>query len=330
MCPEFITGSNVTTGKKKILIVCILSAVLIGVLALGGWFVCRNLIPVRIPELKSLEQPEDNHFSIVNLYSYDGEALTEYYHYSFSGEGGEKIDKTVRRFLSLKGRRTTDWTPDKITYPVYALEFDASVIDDEEKDRVTVVWSNGYLFTSSGDVYACDPDFTPFMEELDKLRVRQSGIKDISYSRDFRPMYHAYSKWHPELLHESAVTDDVTVEGIEAEVTRVRIENGYPVATVEIRNNSEKEWHYCDSSIYTYVDLSLDGKHYDIYHDPDINDTYAGTPYFGNSVEPGETIEIEFGLWLYGRLPKGDYRIVIAGLERGDYNCVCADYRVEK
>ena len=329
MCPEMNDRSDPPKGKKKIH-VCIIGAVLLGVFAFAVWFICSNLMSVRIPELKALEQQEDNRIYFVNLYSYDGEVLTNYSNTSFLGEGREKIEETAHRFLSLKGRKTNSWTPDKITYPVYALDISSNSMEDDEKDRETVVWSNGYLFTSSGDVYLCSPDFSPFMEEMGDFTVRETEIKDISYSKAFRPMYHAYSKWHPELLHESTVSDDVIVDGIEAEVTGVRIVDGCPVATVEIRNNSEKEWHYCDSSIFAGVDLTLDGKHYAVYHDPDIIDTYAATPDYNNSVKPGEKAVIDLGLWLYGKLPKGDYRIIISNRERGEFNYVCADYRVEK
>ena len=330
MCPEMNENNEISRQKKKLFFACVIAAAAMIVFGIGGWFIYSLFAPPRIPELKSLTQNKNAHYSRTYLCVYDGERITVYYNYSTSLEKGLKTDDMVREFCSLRGRKASDWTPDKITYPVYSLQLEPSLVGENAELGETVVWSNGYLFTSSGGVYKCDPDFTPFMDMVDEGNVREGEAKGISHIRAFRPLTMAYSKWHPELMRDSFASDDKIAEGIEAKVTRMRIENGYPVATVKITNNSDKAWNYCNQSIFTYIDVTLDGKHYFVYHDPDISDSYYTMAGYGEVIEPGETDTREFGLWLYGnKLPKGDYRILICGKDGDETNYACAEYKIK-
>lgn len=330
MCPEMNEGKDISGQKNKLIFVCVFAAFVIVALGIGGWLIYRNTALQRIPELKKLAELKDAVYSKTHLCVYDGENISVYYNYSSTIESGRKTDKLVRKFCSLRGRKASDWTPDKITYPVYSLQLEPSLLGENDELGETVVWSNGYLFTSSGGVYKCDADFTPFMDMVDDDDVREGEMQSIADIRAFRPLTMAYSKWQPELMRDSFVSDDEIVEGIEAKVTGVRREHGYPVATVEITNNSDKAWHYCNQSIFTYIDVTLDGRHYYVFHDPDISDSYYTMPGYNEIIEPGETDTREFGLWLYGnKLPKGDYRILIRGQDGDEDNYACAEYKIK-
>lgn len=315
MCPEMNEGKDISGQKNKLIFVCVFAAFVIVALGIGGWLIYRNTALQRIPELKKLAEMKDAVYSKTHLCVYDGENISVYYNYSSTIESG---------------RKASDWTPDKITFPVYSLQLEPSLLGENDELGETVVWSNGYLFTSSGGVYKCDADFTPFMDMVDDDDVREGEMQSIADIRAFRPLTMAYSKWQPELMRDSFVSDDEIVEGIEAKVTGVRREHGYPVATVEITNNSDKAWHYCNQSIFTYIDVTLDGRHYYVFHDPDISDSYYTMPGYSEIIEPGETDTREFGLWLYGnKLPKGDYRILIRGQDGDEDNYACAEYKIK-
>ena len=124
----------------------------------------------------------------------------------------------------------------------------------------TVVWSNGYLFTPSGDVYRCSPDFTSFLKSDDNDFVSEADLGDIASVRSFRPLYYAGSKWHKELLNPSKISSDDNAEYVEAEVTGISEWRGFPMVT--LTNTGEEDWCYDDNALFvsmisSYPDMVL-------------------------------------------------------------------------
>ena len=326
MCPEMnvVIVEPEKTDKKVLLVIG--AALLTLILGMSGVLIYRFAVLQQIPELKRVDELDVNYYD-VSVSCYDGEKYKYVSPNSRTKEESLALMDAVHKFASVKGRKVNDWTPDKITYPVYSVTISPVIFKSEEYvPGETVVWSNGYLFTASGDVYKCNPDFRSFTETDDNDFVREADLGDIASVRAFRPLYYAGSKWHKELLNPSKISSDDNAEYVEAEVTGISEWRDFPMVTVTLTNMGEEDWCYDDNALFVSMVVVLDGEWYYLYHDPSVDDDIRTMSGYDEILEGGSQISVQISLGFYGTLPPGDYMIVIHGSDSSGYCYACAEY----
>ncbi len=327
MCPEtnVVIVEPGKISKKTLLGIGI---VLLLILGAACFLIYRSAVLRRIPELVRVDELEVDYYD-VSFSSFDGKTYKYISRNSRTREESLALLDSVHKYTSTRGYKVNNWTADKITYPVYAVTIRPVKYKNEEfLTGDTVVWSNGYLFTASGDVYRCNPDFKPFMETDDNDFVREVEIDSISNIRNFRPLFYAGSGWNTDLLRPSGITEYEPAEGIEAEITEISERSGFPLVTILLRNTSEEDWHYEDYSLFVNMVVAVDGELYYLYHDPTIDDDIRTFPGYNEVLEAGSENTAQISLGFYGTLPPGDYKIIIYGLDGSDLNYVSVDYHL--
>ena len=327
MCPEMnvVIVEPEKTDKKVLLVIG--ASVLALVLGISGLLICRFAVFKRIPELQRVDELDVNYYE-VSVSCFDGENYKYVSPNSRTKEESLALMDAVHKFTSVKGRKVDNWTTDKITYPVYAVTISPVIYKSEEYvPGETVVWSNGYLFTASGDVYKCNPDFRSFTETDDNDFVREADLGDVASVRAFRPLYYAGSKWHKELLNPSGISKEDRAESVVAEVTEVSEWRGFPMVTVTLTNTGEEDWCYEDNALFVSMVVVLDGEWYYLYHDPSVDDDIRTLSGYDETLEGGAQETVQISLGFYGTLPPGDYMIVIHGQNSSGYCYACAEYR---
>lgn len=328
MCPE-MNSKPVVSLKNKSALMRLISIMLASVFALSGCSLLTLDFPQRIPELEYVEKIDEGYYTTYCCV-YDGKNFSSVHKRPYySGEAEEMADM-VCDFCAIKGRKVTEWSTDKITYPVYALTIEPRIMGSGQDVCETVVWTNGYLITSSGDIYLANPDFKPFLETYERDYTVDIEIESIAHARSFRLLQSAGQQWHTDIMRPSYVTGDKIADGIEVKVTDQYYKDELPFISVEITNNSGNRWNYCDNSLFVYLDVVVDGECYYLYHDPDVHDDYLTFPSYSAVIEPGETVTEEFCFGLYGtKLPKGDYRLMISGEEDSEIKYACVVFTLE-
>lgn len=327
MCPEtnVVIVEPGKISKKALLCICI---VLLLILGAACFLIYRFAVLQRIPELERVDELEVDYYT-VSFSSFDGKTNKYISPHSMTREESLDILEDIHQFTLTRGYKVNNWTADKITYPVYAVTIRPVKFKSEEYlTGETVVWSNGYLFTASGDIYKCNPDFKPLMETDDNDFVREVEIDSISISRNFRPLFYAGSVWNTDLLRPSGLSLYNPAEGIEAEITEISERAGFPLVTILLRNTSEKDWHYEDNSLFVYMVVEVDGELYYLHHDPTIDDDIRTIPGYNHLLEAGSEDTVVISLGYYGTLPPGDYKIIIYGQDGSDLNYVSVDYQI--
>ena len=323
MCPEM---NSKPVFRYKSALTRVISLLMVSVFAICGCSLFTAGPSQRIPELQYVDEIDEGYYTTYCC-SYDGKNYSSVSKRPIYPEEAEKLKDMVSKFCALKGRKVTDWSTDKITYPVYALSIEPRIMGGEGEVCETVVWTNGYLITSSGNVYLADPDFKPFLEADERDFTVDTEMESLAYTRTFRPLQSAGQQWHPEIMRPSFATDDKVCDGIKVKVIDQFEKDGIPFLKVEITNNRDERWYYCDSSIFVGLDVVVDGEYYHLYHDPDIHDDYLTQPGFDAYIEPGETVTEEFCYGLYGtKLPKGEYRVLICSKEEDEFKYACGAF----
>ncbi|MBO4926815.1 MAG: hypothetical protein J5379_00995 [Clostridiales bacterium] len=272
---------------------------------------------------------EVNSYDVFCL-SLDGETTAFVSHHPADLDEFEEEVKTIKHFCSVRGKKVTGWTPDKITYPIYALTIRPIIYKSETYVHgETVVWTNGYLITSSGDVYRCNPNFKPFLESDEHDYVYESSGSNLSDSRNLRPLHMANNEWNKDMLKPSDHSDMMFTEDIDATVTAIAGDEYARTVTVSLRNNGTQEKLYSDQSMYVGLDVLLDGEWYRVYHDPNVDDNFLGMLSCNKPLEAGHDVDVEYSLGYYGLLPPGDYRLVIYVSSEDDRECVAAEFEIK-
>ena len=112
MCPE---KAKINLNKTAVIACAIVILILI-----SGLLIYRFLMLRPIPELKRIADLEVSHFEATFI-SFDGDKLTSISHHAKTLDVQFSDILKIRRFCNLKGTKVTDWTPDKIKYPVCYL-----------------------------------------------------------------------------------------------------------------------------------------------------------------------------------------------------------------
>ena len=326
MCPEtnVVIVEPKKINKKAALVSGAVALAL--VLGISAFLIYRFVVLQRIPELKRVEEIDVNYYEI-SVSCYDGKNYTHITPRTRSSEETKAITDQIQGFLSLRGKKVSNWTPDKITYPVYSVTVSPIIFQNVNHETgETVVWSNGYLFTASGDVYKCNIDFKPFMKTDDNDFVMEGELESLSRARSFRPLFYANREWNKELLEPRKITDLIPAEGVEAKIIETGERAGFPLVTILLRNTGGKDWHFEDRSLFVSMAAVVDGELYYIVHDPSIDDDIRTVMGFGRILEAGSEDTVEISLGYFGTLPSGEYKILIPGIDGGEYNYVSVDY----
>jgi len=320
MCPE----KAKTKINKTAVFAC---AITLLVLALGA-VICRFFMLSPIPELERLADIEVSHFEATFI-SFDGDKLTSISHHAKTLDVQFNDILKIRRFCGLKGVKVTDWTPDKIKYPVYALTIRPINFKSEKYlPGETIVWSNGYLITSSGDVYRCNPDFSYFSKKDDGDYYAEAADRRLDNVKNFRPLALANNKWNKDLLNPSSRSTRELNKDIEAKVKSVTGEEAERIVTVSLKNNGTDIWNYSDQSLFAGLEVKLDGEYYSIYHDPNVDDIYLTVLFYSKSIGAGRDDVQDYSLGFFGKLPPGEYRIVVFGQNDGVQDYVFAEFSI--
>lgn len=328
MCPEPKTElkwSQMSTGQKFKRVVKIAAAIFLCVIAvmLAGYFRYQ-----RIPGLKRIDKLKVDKYEVF-FSSYDGKDFTWIAQHAKDKKEAEKFIKEIHNFNYTRGIKVNDWTEDKITYQIYSLTIRQVNFKGPNEYGETVVWTNGYLITSTGDVYKCNPDFSFFAEaDEDDFEMNTEDV-EIAGLRWIRPLEYVYDKWNKDLIRPSGNLPEERAEGVEAEVTEVSELNGLPYVTISLKNTGITKWNYEDYSLFVYLEAEVDGEYYSIPHDPVIDDDIRTVPGYSKSIAPGEETEIRVSLAFFGKLPSGEYRIVICGKTGAEYNFASAEYHID-
>ena len=223
--------------------------------------------------------------------------------YSFDKDGGSAhitFDQTdehaiLDRLSAAKATPVTDWTPAKVSLPVYGIK-----IGSKDGWGVLAAWSNGYLILRDGSVYAFDFDFSSleknfaweFSRSIDSLSAMPCG-RLLSEGKD---------GWIPE--HLSPAKNPSVPEGISMTLK----EQSADKITVELTNSGNTEWMYGE---YFSLQVLLNGTWYDV---PVLDDKNYGFTDIGIILPAGKTQEESYSLGSYGILPAGTYRLVVEGM----------------
>ncbi|MCR5327756.1 MAG: hypothetical protein K6E12_02720 [Saccharofermentans sp.] len=281
-----------------------------------------------MPELDQMESFTDDVFSL-SFVVFDGKNTTVSDSVMRREEEYNNLRSLARQVISsYEGAKTTSWTKQDLQYPVYSLTICPNVIGQSNPPGETVVWSGGYLFTSSGDVYECVMDFGPLMEpDLDCLHQIEVNDTELSDLSAFRPLFCANGGWDAEYLTPSEHSDMYTEDYINAEFKELSDRNGYFWATIELSNGGTQNWRY--ESRTADVEVLVDGTWYVVPRDPRVIAFAGMVVTYNDSLEPGDTQTIGATIGPYGGLPPGEYRLVINGTFE-DKQDAYASYVVER
>ena len=320
MCPE---KAKINLNKTAVIACLIMILILV-----SGFLIYRFLMLRPIPELKRIADLEGSHFEATFI-SFDGDKLTSISHHAKTLDVQFSDIRKIRRFCNLKGTKVTDWTPDKIKYPVCSLTIRPINFKSEKYESgETVVWSNGYLITSTGDVYRCNPDFSYFSKSDDGDHYAEATGRSIENIKYFRPLAMANKEWNKDLLRPSEHRTRELNKDIEAKIKSVTGEEAERVVTVSFKNNGSEIWNYSDQPLFVGLEVKIDGEYYCIYHDPSIDDIYLTALFYSKSIGAGRDDVQDYNLGFFGKVPSGEYRIVLFGKQKDVQDYALAEFSV--
>ena len=279
----------------------------------------------RIPELEKIETISESFYDIY-FASFDGEKFIFWYDSISSEETIKKSQQLLKDIASAKGREATDWSSDKVTYPVYSITINTIYPVDNYYGE-SVVWSNGYMILSSGKVYKCDFDFSDYLDAgVNVYDTQVEADADLFIgNRWFRSLQQAGFEWHPSYMKTSPYNESDMNSGVEAEVVSEEVDSGFISVRLHITNNTDKSWNY---NKYPVCEVMLDGATYAVPFEPILSSS-DGIYTLNESVSPGKDIKYSVMISREGMLPKGEYRLIIHGQIEGEDCYAVAKYVVD-
>lgn len=212
----------------------------------------------------------------------------------------EKEAAFVKMLSGIRVKKAMDWSPDKATYPMYAISIGTW------KDRtIEALWTNGYLLLDDGNVYRTDYDFSSVREawDWDMDSHVSSDRRELRYLPNMRIVVQTDTGWNPELMVPSRA-DVSGTEGITMEFVGIADKK----IQVNLTNHRDAEW--CFGESYD-IEAFVDGVWYDIPLSPG---EYNPIPAIGLMLKPGNTWGKTYALAPYGDLPAGTYRLIVEGM----------------
>lgn len=229
--------------------------------------------------------------SALEFFVYDGENSKLWYLFNNSQE-----NEILKAISAVPAEKTEDWSPELFTAPAYGFE-----IGDTDGWSLEAVWSNSYWITQDGEAYRFDYDFGTFLDKYDWSDERVFSAAVIL------PCAHIICRdgdnWYADRLSPPyTYIDEAAPDYISAELVGQTEDK----ITVKYTNNGNTDWMY---GLYYSLDVCLDGEWYSV---PTITGNWA-FPAIGVILKPEQTKEEDCGLYMYGELPPGQYRVVANG-----------------
>ena len=272
-------------GKKKILLCCILSGIMILFVSCGKK--SNGLFADVIPEKDKM----------VTLLEYQREASV-----SFTMSDTEEVDRLLEQIDRLSVEPAKEWTNDLVTLPIYGIAVMQKPEGDALEAHITYgYWSNGYWVAADGQAYKMKLPVeklkTDYAWEEEKPFSSIRGIAAVG------PLVLDEKGWKKELLTEAQPA--ATIPGLVTTATKEG-----DTLTVSIDNQGESAYM---GDKYDYViEVCLDEVWYDLPFAVWGRFERGDVPWF----EPGVKGTLSYSLDIYGSLPEGIYRLVTGSDER--------------
>ena len=195
----------------------------------------------------------------------------------------------------IRAKPVEDWSPAKVTYPVYGLS-----IGSADGEGIEAAWCDGYLLMRDGSVYEFDYDFGALAENYG-----WEYLRDIDSAAELccgRYLAEGAGKWYPIHMTKAILKD--APEGISMKLTAA----GRESLTAELTNDSGEVWCFGE---YFSLQVRLYDEWYAVPTTPEHNWAFTD---IGLLLDAGQTREETYLLMRYGDLPAGVYRLVVEGL----------------
>ena len=191
----------------------------------------------------------------------------------------------------VKATLAADFTPYKMTYPVYAL-------DPHGKDGLSLpfLWTNGYIITRDGTAYHFKYDFSKLRktEFANQSSWAVSSVADLP--NGFR-LVQNNGVWDRSRLTKAQ--SESVAGGILLQVTARSDES----LSLKLENKTSDNWMYGEAYA---LQVLLDG---DWYHVPTMTPDGLFFHDIGFGLEPGQSADISCSLAPFGKLLSGQYRV---------------------
>ncbi|MBQ6197320.1 MAG: hypothetical protein IJK47_07850 [Lachnospiraceae bacterium] len=205
------------------------------------------------------------------------------------------------RFAILEGLKKVkaypadDFTPDKMTYPVYSLE-----MQDAEGRSLPYVWTNGYLIDRDGNAYRFRYDFAKLKKKNFEVykRYKIASVADLPGGYQ---LVQQDGRWIASCLTEAGELRQA--ENIEL----VPKYQSPELIRLDLINKGTEAWTYGEDYA---LQVFLEGKWYGVPAMTADGLIFSAVAY---GVEPGQNKEIACSFLPFGKLPDGRYRIVKGG-----------------
>ncbi len=337
--------------RMKVLFVSCVTLVTVIVLCGLGWYVHHRYYlktTTLIPELQAIapKQSQDMVFedeygrqyyeltregSVVNdeagIYlsgatfaCFDEEKGKMWTSYAKSKKHSDEVLSLYNSFAKVRGKEVTDWTMDKLTYPIYSIEFFM------REGTFWGVWSNGYLITNAHKTYKLDYDFSEF-EKAGNTMFTYSDVGKVNEDRMLWPILQYTvltengTKWKADALKPS-IFDVGEMEGLTMTVKEVDLESFQRTITIEIRNDSTSDIKY---GTKLHMETLVDGKWYQPLVDP-TGALVTGVDSLMNTLQPGETKTVKYNVMAYLNPPLAQNRAILYVYKDGERAHVAAEF----
>lgn len=245
--------------------------------------------------------------SALGIYYYNGDKVERKFIYD-----KDKIVRVIKDLNSAEISLSSKSTKKEVKYPYYSLE-----ISNKNGYDISVSLINNQLYTSDNKIYDINYDFNKLFElddwcdkeEFDDLTVfpniRKVAIVDkVITGEDAKDDKNVdnYTSWDKNLLSESAT--ETGPEEIDAKV----VGNNSSDIVIEFKNNSKGDWIF---GTYYAIEVNLEGKWYTV----PVEKSNYGFEDIAIVLSPGKSTEQKYNIDMYGKLPKGKYRIVVDGIK---------------
>ena len=225
----------------------------------------------------------------LDIYLYDGKTVRDTTLHDRDAE-------QILRILQNGIRKPVKVDRSSLKPPVYGFKGD----NDSGWDSVGGLWADGVFLCEDGTAYALEEDFSKWFDGIYRGSLdRLSMIPCIHF------LAKADGQWNPEYLY-AICEEPERSDGISMEL----VEQTDSDLTVRFCNETAKAWHY----YYHYdLDVCIGDLWYRVplaYTPGSVQPQRAGLPVEADA-SATETVPISAD---YGRLPAGQYRLVVRGM----------------
>ena len=201
----------------------------------------------------------------------------------------------LEELKAVKAYPVSDFTPDKMKYPVYALE-----MMDTEGFLLPYIWTNGYLITGEGAAYRFDYDFaklkkTAFVSQTDR---KITSVAELPCGFQ---LVQQDGKWIASRLTEADELSETK------EIIFCPEYQDQETIRLILRNEGTQTWIYGE---YYSLQVLLDGTWYNV---PSMTSSGLLFNDIAYELAPGGSQKISCSLIPFRKLPDGEYRICKSG-----------------